>query len=43
MFDDKPKGQLRLIRHILGTEIYQDEEGTEWLQDYERGCLIKNE
>jgi hypothetical protein len=37
----QPKGKIKLIRDILGTEIYLDEAGIEWLA-LPNGDLIEN-
>lgn len=37
----QPKGTLKLIRHVLGAEIYKDEAGAEWLA-LPSGDLIPN-
>ena len=36
-----PTGTLKLIRHVLGAEIYQDAAGAEWLA-LPSGELIPN-
>ena len=37
----QPKGQIKLIRDILGAEIYLDEDNIEWLA-LPNGDLIEN-
>ena len=37
----QPKGKLRLVRDILGTEVFKDEEGKEFMAEFKPGKKAK--